>query len=103
MGLPGGGQPKQAHAGGAAGQTGDAPTGAVAASPNLVVIPPGAHGGAPPSLRGQPQLLEKLSGSATTVTPRWVAPTRTIWPLGRMVARTGPMMGSLMGTAAIRR
>ncbi len=49
------------------------------------------------------QLVVKLSGSATTVTPRIVAPTSTNWPLERVVARTGPMIGSRIGIVAILR
>lgn len=61
----------------------------------------------PRSCRRRPrrywQDVVKLSGNATTVTPRMVAPTSTSWPLGRVVARTGPMIGSRMGTEAILR
>ena len=49
------------------------------------------------------QLVVKLSGNATTVTPRIVAPTSTSWPFGRVVARTGPMIGSRIGIEAILR
>ena len=58
-----------------------------------------------PTVRRNPywQDVVKLSGSATTVTPRIVAPTRTSWPFGRVVARTGPMIGSRIGIAAILR
>ena len=58
-----------------------------------------------PTVRRDPywQDVVKLSGSATTVTPRIVAPTRTSWPFGRVVARTGPMIGSRIGIAAILR
>lgn len=58
-----------------------------------------------PTVRRDPywQDVVKLSGSATTVTPRIVAPTRTSWPFGRVVARTGPIIGSRIGIAAILR
>ena len=49
------------------------------------------------------QVVVKLSGNATTVTPRIVAPTSTSWPFGRVVARTGPMIGSRIGIVAILR
>lgn len=55
------------------------------------------------SATGYWQVVVKLSGSATTVTPRIVAPTSTNWPFGRVVARTGPMIGSRIGIDAILR
>lgn len=64
-------------------------------------IPPAFVRGETPTVYWQVDV--KLSGSATTVTPRIVAPTSTSCPLGRVVARTGPMIGSRMGIDAIFR